>query len=81
MTEEDSIYSKQRLDPELVELIRKDLQREYDKKFLETVTGPDIYGPGNFEVYLDRNEEWQIRPIEGWRPAVLRGIFVEESDG
>jgi len=62
------------LDSELIDYIKRDLKRAYDKTFLETVTGPDTYGVGNFEVYLD-DEEWQIRPGKDWKPAELRGIF------
>ena len=69
-------YSKQHLDPELIEFVRKEFRREYIKQFLETVTGPDIYGVGNFELYLE-DGEWEIRPVEGWKPAELRGIMEE----
>lgn len=66
MTEEQSVE----------EYIRQEFKKMYDKTFLETVTGPDIYGPGNFEVYLE-NDRWEIRPVEGWKPAVLLGIVTD----
>ena len=67
-------------DSEFVQFVRKELKREYEKSFLETVTGPDIYGPGNFEVYEDESEDWQIRPVEGWKPQELLGIFNVEEE-
>jgi hypothetical protein len=58
--------------------LRQELHKEYDKLFLETVTGPDIYGPGNFEVYLE-NDKWEIKPSKCWIPPKLRGIFNTEE--
>lgn len=59
------------------EYIRRELKKAYDKEFLEVVTGPDIYGLGNFEVYLEK-DQWEIRPVTGWKPAKLRGIINNE---
>jgi hypothetical protein len=62
------------------EYVKNQLKNMYDKEFLETVTGPDIYGPGNFEVYFENNQ-WEIRPVEGWTPAEPRGIVTDEAEG
>lgn len=56
------------------EHIRHELKMAYDKDILENITGPLIFGAGNFEVYLE-NDAWEIRPINGWKPAELRGII------
>ena len=63
-----------------IESIKTNLKRAYVKAFLEEVTGPLIYGLGNFEVYEDESGDWQIRPAEGWEPPELLGIFNVEEE-
>jgi hypothetical protein len=63
----------------LIESIRKDFRQAYIKQFLETVTGPEMYGVGKFEVYLE-DGEWEIRPAEGWKQPDLRGILNVEKE-
>ena len=63
-----------------IESIKTDLRRAYIKVCLEEVSGPYIYGSGNFEVYEDESGDWQIRPVEGWKPQELLGIVNVEKE-
>lgn len=59
----------------LEEYIRKELKKELSKEILIQLIGPSLYGPGNFEVYLDANDEWALSPVKGWKPTETHGIW------
>lgn len=67
------------LEPQLseesvIEWLRTEMRRAYAKEMLEQLTGPFVYGDGNFEVYQDEDQEWGIRAKPEWTPPNLQGI-------
>lgn len=60
---------------DLARYIREEMRKGFDKVFLEEITGPAIWGDGNFEIYLDDDGEWQIRSAPHFVQAELVGIL------
>lgn len=62
---------------ELEEMMKSDMLKVLQKRYLEEVIGPNLYGEGNFEVFQDKAGEWDIRTVEGYVPAEPRGIVID----
>lgn len=63
----------------ITDYIKHEIRKYLDEDFYKNHLGPAIYGEGNYEVYLTDHDSWAIRPVEGWEPAELKGIFDMEG--